>query len=1243
MVTLTDAVEHKRLALLIVTHAGRDSISCLRVTAQLLTSNDSAVKLAALEAIQRLASLEPEETCQVLSNLLENICCESASVDVPAQREAASAILLAIKTLGRLAAASCANPVRNLALGKIRLNKDRLNEEEDAVELDSDAEPGSDSTYFESKEELIMRLAEKLPSASITELNIIVQSIATDPEDSTHRDLRGGPQGGKWTLNLKTLDVRQLTIIDNILSGSVGGESAEATAQRKDEDARVLLRLTALETLIAISGHEVSLQGSSAPLISVFENVLERKGEDPRIRAKSLLSLSELLGPASISFSKHFVRNLTDKDPETRRVALLAIGRLGPASKRFYSQIIARLEDPHPNLRHLAASTLACTFPPVAASRIIAKRVQDGLISARSGKRKGSKNKSLQKRKKNDSVTAEDQHVRGVMVSALAKLLRSTHRKYAKEFLSQICEWTGDRRSAVVRNNALTMLLDIFCGEGCDTRLLHPYGELFANRVLEDDEDRVENRVAALRLLRRASGRDTVIGYIDTVAKAVGDHQASVRDAAIGALAKMYPLADAHETQLLEELRKTKEQFNSVTAEAWKKYKFRRQWFRRRRGKLTREIEHLRRGTRRKILKLHSDIKDYEARISTQIKKYQNLVETVRRERIQRQYQQHADEVALHDARTQLVDSDKSDSDSEDDENGIGHHASASEVVQRMFEAEERERQRERERGIILTKCREKERALRKEKDSLLKTLDECHSKLKKAERAFRRNIKHLDAEIEDARREAEIEHPRMIQEDHRIRRNRVVSRIDRHERYRRTIVRLLEKKPVIVSKGLQDARWRSRMQIGKKKLLADKLSKGHGSILESRLPDNLYPDPIRLSAIAALRACSTQWKGTYYRDVVDPLAAEATEPNTQIRGAAIEMMTFVLGPDEAFSYGANVVHGAVSQCSVLREGASAGARALGAVPIQQTAKFVRNFQGNFGPTAKPRSHVTPGSIREAEDLREMFNMMDRDGNGLLDKEEVLKSIAEIDPRTGGEGSVRRMMQEHPTLHRLLEGELWTEKILAACDTNVSGCVDFEEFLAFCVRSLAGADPIVAGRSIDLNRKLLLRAPLAAIEDTEESKTSLEYYDPNIGKLRDLDQRRREKGIMQSSSGGHGHGRRKGKKKTRQTAKTPSNEQRSSRYGEVVKSDQATEVNKSNYELSEAKHADMTTKKKGSFEAAFEVSHDAAAVIQARVRGMLVRSGVSTDLETVLEKIVDSLIENAEPNGKNAVNAPPVH
>ena len=88
-------------------------------------------------------------------------------------------------------------------------------------------------------------------------------------------------------------------------------------------------------------------------------------------------------------------------------------------------------------------------------------------------------------------------------------------------------------------------------------------------------------------------------------------------------------------------------------------------------------------------------------------------------------------------------------------------------------------------------------------------------------------------------------------------------------------------------------------------------------------------------------------FSGTYYSTEVDIVCAN-DEPNTQIRGATIELMTYVSSPDDAFKYAPMVLHSLQSQCSVLRTGATAGARALGAVPLQQAAKFTRAFQGGY-------------------------------------------------------------------------------------------------------------------------------------------------------------------------------------------------------------------------------------------------------------------------------------------------------
>ncbi len=475
---------------------------------------------------------------------------------------------------------------------------------------------------------------------------------------------------------------------------------------------------------------------------------------------------------------------------------------------------------------------------------------------------------------------------------------------------------------------------------------------------------------------------------------------------------------------------------------------------------------------------------------------------------MQRQYQQHADELALHDARTQLVDSDASDSDSDDPDK-----PSASDVVKEMILREEAEKKRERARGGILAACRNLERDLRNEKDKHVRALEEAHKELRRGETAFLENVRRLDRDIEMAAREV-VEHPQMIDEDHRVRKNRQLAELDWNERYRRTLVNFLRKELEVESEAMQRRRAREKLQIGKK---ASK--RARKLMLPPRKWVQVFPDPVRLSAIAALRVCHEQWGGCYYRETMDKLAAEADEHNTQIRGAAIELMTFALGPGDAFQYGAHVVHGLQSQCSVLRNGATAGARALGAVPLQQAAKFTRGYQGEFGPAAQRRKYIAPGAIREVEDLKEIFKLMDLDGNGILDKREVIQAI------TDDNGMVVHMLRNHPTLQRLVSDErkdLWTEKVFASCDTDVSGCVDFEEFLAFVVRAMAGADPIVAGRSIDLNRHLLLRAPLPPIPPEKSFDEALEPYDPDARNQSDAAQRRAAKGILQSSGGAKG-------------------------------------------------------------------------------------------------------------------------
>lgn len=64
------------------------------------------------------------------------------------------------------------------------------------------------------------------------------------------------------------------------------------------------LRCVAVQTLIAVCSEEVSTIGFEAPLIQLFQLILSQPHELPRIRSMVLSSLSTLLGPAAIRFSK---------------------------------------------------------------------------------------------------------------------------------------------------------------------------------------------------------------------------------------------------------------------------------------------------------------------------------------------------------------------------------------------------------------------------------------------------------------------------------------------------------------------------------------------------------------------------------------------------------------------------------------------------------------------------------------------------------------------------------------------------------------------------------------------------------------------------------------------------------------------------------------------------------------------------------------------------------------------------
>lgn len=188
--------------------------------------------------------------------------------------------------------------------------------------------------------------------------------------------------------------------------------------------------------------------------------------------------------------------------------------------------------------------------------------------------------------------------------------------RYAKEFLTQIVHWSTDIRSSMVRQSSLQLLLDVFCGEKCDTRLLHPFGHTFMLRIEESIEDRPEIRIAALRLLKQCTDRGNVVEHIDNVCKCLNDSQSAVREATINVIEAMYPEHRLFEQDLLQQLKDLKTNHQALIDDAQVKYKKQQQRFRKRRGKHAAIVGQLRKRLRMEILQLHNKIKQYVKKCS---------------------------------------------------------------------------------------------------------------------------------------------------------------------------------------------------------------------------------------------------------------------------------------------------------------------------------------------------------------------------------------------------------------------------------------------------------------------------------------------------------------------------------------------------------------------------------------------------------------------------------------------------
>lgn len=245
-------IVHRRLALSVITASGEYGLLRVHEACALLLDEDTSVSLAALECVQKMASIDPKVPCTVLCSML----------------------------------------------------KELVQEEQGYKTDNGDGHRNSDEDG-------------KCLSGAVTILRAMskLKSIAAE-------------HSSKDLINLITKNYKY----DNNKNNDKNDENnSSRTPETKDNNEKITtssintneLRLVAVNTLISICSEEVLNVGFQAPLISVFELILTQKNEISTIRSTVLSSLSTLLGPAAIRYSKYFVRSLIDKDPETRRVALV--------------------------------------------------------------------------------------------------------------------------------------------------------------------------------------------------------------------------------------------------------------------------------------------------------------------------------------------------------------------------------------------------------------------------------------------------------------------------------------------------------------------------------------------------------------------------------------------------------------------------------------------------------------------------------------------------------------------------------------------------------------------------------------------------------------------------------------------------------------------------------------------------------------------------------------------------------
>lgn len=126
-----------------------------------------------------------------------------------------------------------------------------------------------------------------------------------------------------------------------------------------------------------------------------------------------------------------------------------------------------------------------------------------------------------------------------------------------------------------------------------------------------------------------------------------------------------------------------------------------------------------------------------------------------------------------------------------------------------------------------------------------------------------------------------------------------------------------------------------------------------------------------------------------------------------------------------------------------------------GCVSCRELCSFfgasIRCRCGSDSAGASGTDNVTYPDIRGASglDLCAVFSQIDRDGNGVLDKDEVLSAVHRA---VSGEDSVlAEFCRQMPALQPLLEVAAW-EAAFRAADTDDDGAISWFEFIRFFTR-----------------------------------------------------------------------------------------------------------------------------------------------------------------------------------------------